>query len=149
MIPSSYHQSSFFFNHPVLFVIVPICRNTAIIGQPLRLHSSVCSSMVSFRFLSLFFLFLFCSILFFSFFSFSRVLRDSTPRYVGPSVGPSIGRSPFWAAAPKGSMTYAFTHMGSFLLLLLLLLRTPLPQSPGPYLSLEAHIPASRPKSQS
>ena len=28
----------------------------------------------------------------------------------------------FWAAAPKGSMTYAFTHMGNFLLLLLLLL---------------------------
>ena len=26
------------------------------------------------------------------------------------------------AAAPKGSMTYAFTHMGDFLLLLLLLL---------------------------
>ena len=48
-------------------------------------------------------------------------------------------------------MTYAITHMGSFflLLLLLLLLRTPLPQPPGPYLSLEAHIPASRPKSQS
>ena len=29
---------------------------------------------------------------------------------------------PFWAAAPKGLMTYAFTHMGDFLLLLLLLL---------------------------
>ena len=27
----------------------------------------------------------------------------------------------FWAAAPKGSMTYAFTHMGDFFLLLLLL----------------------------
>ena len=26
----------------------------------------------------------------------------------------------FWAAAPKGSMTYGFTHMGNFLLLLLL-----------------------------
>ena len=34
-----------------------------------------------------------------------------------------VGRLvPFWAAAPKGSMTYAFTHMGNFLLLLLLLL---------------------------
>ena len=34
----------------------------------------------------------------------------------------------FWAAAPKGLMTYAFTHMGNFLLLflLLLLLRSPL-----------------------
>ena len=31
-------------------------------------------------------------------------------------------RTPFWAAVPKGSMTYAFTHMGDFLLLLLLLL---------------------------
>ena len=27
---------------------------------------------------------------------FSRVLRDSTPRYVGPSVGWSVGRSPFY-----------------------------------------------------
>ena len=27
----------------------------------------------------------------------------------------------FWAAAPKGSMTHGFTHMGNFLLLLLLL----------------------------
>ena len=26
---------------------------------------------------------------------------------------------PFWAAAPKGSMTYAFTQIGNFLLLLL------------------------------
>ena len=53
-------------------------------------------------------------------------------------------------AAPKGSMTYAFTHMGDFLLLLLLLLlHTPLPQPRGPYLSLEAHIQALRPKSQS
>ena len=49
----------------------------------------------------------------------------------------------FWAAAPKGSITYAFTQ-GDFLLLLL---RPPPP--PGPYLSLEAHIPALRPKSQS
>ena len=57
---------------------------------------------------------------------------------------------PFWAAAPKGSMTYAFTHMGDFLLLLplllLLLLRTPPPIQPlGPYLSLEGHIPVLRP----
>ena len=37
------------------------------------------------------------------------------------SVHWSVGRLvPFWAAAPKGSMTYAFTHMGDFLLLLLL-----------------------------
>ena len=62
---------------------------------------------------------------------------------------------PFWAAAPKGSMTYAFTHMGNFLQLLLLLLRT-IPQSPasrpkfqsrGPNPSLEAQILAARPKS--
>ena len=50
----------------------------------------------------------------------------------------------FWAAAPKGSMTYAFTYMGHFLLLLLLLLLRPPPLNP----SLEAHIPVSRPKSQ-
>ena len=65
---------------------------------------------------------------------------------------------PFWAAALKGSMIYAFTHMGNFFLLLLflLLLCTPPPlasrpisQPGGPYLSLEAHIPALRPKSQS
>ena len=46
------------------------------------------------------------------------------------------------AAAPKGSMTYAFTHMGDFLLLLLLLLLlrpSPLKsQSRGPNSSLEA-----------
>ena len=47
----------------------------------------------------------------------------------------------FWAAAPKGSMTYAFTHMGNFLLLLLLL-RTPPPPS------LQAYISAWRPISQ-
>ena len=27
---------------------------------------------------------------------FSRVLRDSTPRYVGPLVGWLVGRSPFY-----------------------------------------------------
>ena len=54
------------------------------------------------------------------------------------------------AAAPKGSMTYAFTHMGDFLLLLFLLLRpSPLKsQSRGPNSSLEAQIPVLRPKSQ-
>ena len=58
----------------------------------------------------------------------------------------------FWAAAPMGLTTYAFTHMGNFLLLLLLhLLCPPLPNS-NP--SFEAQIsvsrskfPASRPKS--
>ena len=51
------------------------------------------------------------------------LLRDSTASYVGPLVGQlvgqSVGCSPFGAAAPKGSMTYAFTHMGNFFLLLL------------------------------
>ena len=50
---------------------------------------------------------------------------------------------PSWAVAPKGSMTYAFTHMGDFLLLVL---HTPPPL--GLYLSLEGHIPVLRPKSQ-
>ena len=63
--------------------------------------------------------------------------------------GVGIGWSPFWAAAPKGLMTYAFTQ-GKFLLLLLLLLHTPpprfRPRDPTP--SLKAQIPASRPKSQ-
>ena len=55
---------------------------------------------------------------------------------VHPSVMISFfGVCGFWAAAPKGSMTYAFTHMGNFLLLPLLQ-RTP-PQ-----------IPALRPKFQ-
>ena len=46
----------------------------------------------------------------------------------------------FLGSGPKGSMTYAFKHMGNFflLLLLLLLLRPPPPQ-----------ILVSRPKSQS
>jgi len=43
--------------------------------------------------------------------------------------------------ASKGSMTYAFTHMGHFLLL-------PCP-SVGPPPSLEAQIPVPKPKSQS
>ena len=37
----------------------------------------------------------------------------------------SPGVSSFWAAAPKESMTYAFTHMGNFLLHLLLLYPSP------------------------
>ena len=41
------------------------------------------------------------------------------------------------AGAPKGSMTYDFTPSPSPL--------SPLPQPPGPYLSLKAHIPAFRP----
>ena len=55
-----------------------------------------------------------------------------------------------------GSVTYAFTHMGNFLLLLLplLLLLTPpstsglISQSHGPYPSLEAQILVLRPNSQ-
>ena len=55
----------------------------------------------------------------------------------------------FWAAAPKGPMTYAFTHgeispppspPPAY---------PPSPQPPCSFLSLEAHIPASRSKSQS
>ena len=45
------------------------------------------------------------------------------------------GEPPFWAAAPKGPMNYAFTQDR----FLLLLLRTSSP--------FEAHIPALRPKS--
>ena len=41
----------------------------------------------------------------------SGVLRVYTPRYirlsVGRSIGPSVGRLPFWAAALKGPMTSA------------------------------------------
>ena len=51
----------------------------------------------------------------------------------------------FWAAAPKGLMTYPFTQ-GSFLLLLLHYPHPPPP--PGSYLSLEAQISILRPKSQ-
>ena len=52
----------------------------------------------------------------------------------------------FWAAAVKGSMTYAFTHIGDFLLLLLHhILPSPLKsQSQGLNSSLEAKIPVSR-----
>ena len=57
---------------------------------------------------------------------------------------PSSLYLPFWAAATKGLMTYAFTQ-GNFLLLLLLLQRTP-PRGPNP--SFEAQIPAWRLKSQ-
>ena len=59
----------------------------------------------------------------------------------------------FWAAAPKGLMTYGFTHMGNFLFLLLLCpsVRTPHPasrpksQSLGPNPIPKAQILASRP----
>ena len=44
---------------------------------------------------------------------------------------------PFWAAAPKGPLTYAFTQ--EKFLLLLLLQCTPPPQGPNP--SFEAQIP--------
>ena len=50
----------------------------------------------------------------------------------------------FWAAAPKGPMTYAFTQEKILLLLLLLLLLRPPPR--GPNSSLEAQILALRPK---
>ena len=65
---------------------------------------------------------------------------------------------PFWAAVPKGSMTYAFTQGKYLLLFLLLLLCTPpnlqahisaskpISQPQGPNPSLEVHIPTSRPK---
>ena len=76
-----------------------------------------------------------------------------------PSVGPSVREHEsksgkmsillaFWAAVPKGSLTYAFTHMGKFLLLLFLLLLfllRPPPSNP----SLQAQILVSRPNSQS
>ena len=45
-----------------------------------------------------------------------------TPRHLFLNLSappPPINTPPFWAAAPKGSMTYAFTHMENFLLLLL------------------------------
>ena len=55
----------------------------------------------------------------------------------------------FWAAAPKGSITYSFTHVGNFLLLLLLPRPFPLKsQSQGPNSSIVAQIPATRPMSQ-
>ena len=52
----------------------------------------------------------------------------------------------FWAAAAKGSMTYAFSHMGNFLLLFFSsFFVRPSPPRSNP--SLEAQIPAVRPKS--
>ena len=54
----------------------------------------------------------------------------------------------FWAAAPKGSMIYAFTHMGDFLLLLRppppltqILASRPKTHPQGPNPSLKAQIP--------
>ena len=49
------------------------------------------------------------------------------------------------AAAPKGSMTYAFTHMGKFLILLLLLPLLPSPPTPTQILVLR---PKSQPQGQ-
>ena len=66
---------------------------------------------------------------------FSLLLSSSPPSAL-------MSLPPFLAAAPKGSMTFAFTHMGNFLLLLLL---HPPPLNP----SLEAKIWVSRAQSQS
>ena len=63
---------------------------------------------------------------------FSRVLRDSTSRYVDPSVGRSVSPSPFWAGAPEGSMTYGSTQ-GNFSDLMSV--STPPPRSPKSGLS--------------
>ena len=50
-----------------------------------------------------FFAFSFTSFTVLSLSDFSRVLRDSTPRYVGPSVGRSDGRLvPFLGSGPEG-----------------------------------------------
>ena len=61
---------------------------------------------------------------------------------------------PFWAVAPKGLMTYAFTHIWgifsssfSFSVPPLPPASRPISQPGGPYSSLEAQIPVLRPKS--
>ena len=100
---------------------------------------------VSFISLSFFFFCVFFSFLFFFSFAFLFVSFVSFCFFFFP----------FWAAAPKGSMTYAFTHIRDFLLLLPFLLCTPphppalrpISQPRGPNPSLEAQIPTSRPKS--
>ena len=61
------------------------------------------------------------------------------------------------AGAPKGSMTYTFTHMRNFLLLLLLCIPLqahisalrPISQPRGRYPSFEAQTPVLRPNPQS
>ena len=40
------------------------------------------------------------------FFFFSRVLRDSTPRFVGPSVCPSVGPLVRWSIRPSVRPTH-------------------------------------------
>ena len=88
----------------------------------IHLFSLFLSVYLSFFFFSLLFpssflpflIFLSCS----PFSPFSRVLRDCFFPVFPSAFLPSLIFLPFWAAAPKGSMTYAFTHMGSFLLLL-------------------------------
>ena len=71
-------------------------------------------------------------ILSYSVYIFPHVLASSSFSFSSSSDS-SSSASPFWAAAPKGSMTYAFTHMGDFLLLLLhlLLLLCPPPSNPS------------------
>ena len=58
------------------------------------------------------------------------------PKYPSDPLITAPSPFPFWAAAPKGPMTYAFTYAEIF------------PKSVHPP-SLEAQIPVPRPKSQS
>ena len=57
---------------------------------------------------------------FFSSFLFSRVLRDSTPRFVGPSVGPSVRRPVGPSVGPSVRHTLLFLGFLGFLASLLL-----------------------------
>ena len=62
------------------------------------------------------------------------------------SVSRLVGRSSFWQRPRRGRWPMHSQVWGIFSSFFYV---PPSPQPPGPYLSFEAHIPASRPKSQS
>ena len=56
----------------------------------------------------------FCSIFILSKLVFSRVLRDSTPRFVSPSVGPLVRPSVRWSVRPSHFTFLFFLGIFSF-----------------------------------
>ena len=92
---------------------------------------------------SCFYFFLFLVTNGFAYEVFSRVLRDSTPRYVGWSVSRSVGS--FLSSGPEGADDLCFHIGGNFVIFF----SVPPPATPCLNPGLEAQIPVSGLKSQS
>ena len=120
-------------------------------GEKISSAHAMFDIFVALLFFCAFFCILLQPVLLFHVFSLSSKHFFSVPCFLSITA--------FWAAAPKGPMTYAFTHTGDFLLLLLLLHHPLTPaskpkgsrlqsQPKGSNLSLKAPTPTSRLQSQ-